>query len=150
MYRAYRDKGLPFPPEQLITVSVVPHGLFGSPSRQSNKERKLSGTATSDVGDYRNQPFVCSNSEMGPYLPQEGRIEGATFSSRCRPPMSAAPQAAAAPAASAAAKVNAIITALRRSFAAASRDSERICPTRRSASAGGRPVRADTSWTRWS
>jgi hypothetical protein len=27
-------------------------------SRRSNKERKLSGTATSDVADYRNQPFA--------------------------------------------------------------------------------------------
>jgi hypothetical protein len=35
-------------------------------------------------------------------LPQEKRIDGAIFSSRCRPPITAAPHAAAAPAASAA------------------------------------------------
>jgi hypothetical protein len=86
----------------------------------------------------------------GLYLPQEKRIDGAKFSSRCRPPITAAPHAAAAPAANAAAKVNAIITALSRAFAAASRDSERTCATRRSASAAGSPVRADTSCTRWS
>ena len=30
MYRAYRGKGLHFPPEQLITVTMVPHGLEGA------------------------------------------------------------------------------------------------------------------------
>jgi hypothetical protein len=46
------------------------------------------------------------------YLPQEKRIDGTKFSSRWRPPITAAPHAAAAPAANAAAKVNARITAL--------------------------------------
>jgi len=40
----------------------------------------------------------------GLYLPQEKRIDGTKFSSRCRPPITAAPHAAAAPAANAAAK----------------------------------------------
>jgi hypothetical protein len=94
--------------------------------------------------------FLCGHASRSKwlYLPQEKRIDGAKFSSRWRPPITAAPHAAAAPAAKAAAKVNARITALSRAFAAASRDSDRTCATRRSASAAGRPVRADTSCTR--
>src|ERR1700751_4003216 len=60
----------------------------------------------------RRSVVACSRTEMGLYLPQEKRIDGAKFSSRCRPPITAAPHAAAAPAANAAAKVNAIITTL--------------------------------------
>ena len=81
-------------------------------------------------------------------IPHVCRNGGAMSWSRCRPPIKAAPHTAAAAAASAAASVKPRMTALWRALAAASRNSETTCKTRRSASAAGKPVRVETSRTR--